>query len=135
LRDSGVRIQIDDFGTGYSSLSYLRELPTDTLKIDRSFVEHVNDNPADRAIVSAILAMASSLGLRVSAEGAETAVQLEALKRHGCEVAQGFFFSRPLPAAACRVLLQDLTTLPSFTDTLRMRLSNRSPSNLAAIDD
>jgi sensor c-di-GMP phosphodiesterase-like protein len=105
LRDSGVRIQIDDFGTGYSSLSYLRELPIDTLKIDRSFVEHVNDNPADRAIVSAILAMASSLGLRVSAEGAETAVQLEALKRHGCEVAQGFFFSRPLPAAACRVLL------------------------------
>jgi diguanylate cyclase (GGDEF)-like protein/PAS domain S-box-containing protein len=132
LRDSGVRIQIDDFGTGYSSLSYLRELPIDTLKIDRSFVEHVNDNPADRAIVSAILAMAQSLGLRVVAEGVETAAQLEALSRLGCEVAQGFFFSRPLPAAECSVLLQDLTTRPSFTDTLRMRLRERSPSIFAA---
>jgi diguanylate cyclase (GGDEF)-like protein/PAS domain S-box-containing protein len=122
LRDSGVRIQIDDFGTGYSSLSYLRELPIDTLKIDRSFINHVDDNPADQAIVSAILAMAGSLGLRVVAEGVETAAQLEALKYQGCEVAQGFFFSRPLPAAECRSLLQELAARPSFTDTLRVRL-------------
>jgi EAL domain-containing protein (putative c-di-GMP-specific phosphodiesterase class I) len=134
LRDSGVRIQIDDFGTGYSSLSYLRELPIDTLKIDRSFVEQVNDNAADRAIVSAILAMAKSLGLRVVAEGVETAAQLEALSRHGCEVAQGFFFSRPLPAEECSVLLRELTTRPSFTDTLRMRLRGRSPSIFASVN-
>lgn len=126
LRDSGVRIQIDDFGTGYSSLSYLRELPIDTLKIDRSFVNHVDENPADEAIVSAILAMAKSLGLRVVAEGIETVSQLEVLNRHGCEVAQGFFFSRPLPAERCRALLEELATRTSFTETVRLRLRDRS---------
>ena len=126
LRDSGVRIQIDDFGTGYSSLSYLRELPIDTLKIDRSFINHVDENPADQAIVSAILAMARSLGLRVVAEGIETAAQLEVLDRHGCEVAQGFFFSRPLPAEQCRALLEELAARTSFTETVRMRLRKGS---------
>jgi EAL domain-containing protein (putative c-di-GMP-specific phosphodiesterase class I) len=133
LRDSGVRIQIDDFGTGYSSLSYLRELPIDTLKIDRSFINHVDENPADQAIVSAILAMAKSLGLRVVAEGVETAAQLEMLNRHGCEVAQGFFFSRPLPADQCRTLLEELATRPSFTETVRMRLRRELPSIVAPI--
>jgi diguanylate cyclase (GGDEF)-like protein len=131
LRDSGVRIQIDDFGTGYSSLSYLRELPIDTLKIDCSFINHVAENPADQAIVSAILAMAKSLGLRVVAEGVETAAQLEVLNRHGCEVAQGFFFSRPLPAEQCRALLEELATRPSFTETVRMRLRKGLPSIVA----
>lgn len=133
LRDAGVRIQIDDFGTGYSSLSYLRELPIDTLKIDRSFINHVDENPADQAIVSAILAMARSLGLRVVAEGVETAAQLAMLNRHGCEVAQGFFFSRPLPADQCRALLEELATRPSFTDTLRMRLRRGLPLIAAPI--
>ena len=127
LRDLGVRIQIDDFGTGYSSLSYLRKLPVDTLKIDRSFIDHVAENPADLAIVSAILSMAKSLGLRVVAEGVETAAQLDVLDRHGCEVAQAFFFSRPLPADQCRTLLEELATRPSFTDTLRMRLRRDFP--------
>jgi hypothetical protein len=129
----GVRIQIDDFGTGYSSLSYLRELPIDTLKIDRSFVNHVDENPADQAIVSAILAMAKSLSLRVVAEGIETAAQLEVLNRHGCEVAQGFFFSRPLPAEQCRALLEELATRPSFTETVRMRLRKGLPAIVAPI--
>ena len=133
LRDSGVRIQIDDFGTGYSSLSYLRELPIDTLKIDRSFINHVGENLADQAIVSAILAMAKSLGLRVVAEGVETAAQLEMLNLHGCEVAQGFFFSRPLPAEQCRALLEELATRPSFTETVRMRLKSGLPSIVARI--
>ena len=123
-----MRIQIDDFGTGYSSLSYLRKLPVDTLKIDRSFINHVAENPADQAIVSAILAMAKSLGLRVVAEGVETAAQLDVLNRHGCEVAQAFFFSRPLPADQCRTLLEELATRPSFTETLRMRLRKDFPS-------
>jgi EAL domain-containing protein (putative c-di-GMP-specific phosphodiesterase class I) len=100
----------------------LRELPIDALKIDRSFIDHVDESPADEAIVRAILAMAKSLGLRVVAEGVETAAQLDVLDRHGCEVAQGFFFSRPLPADECRALFEELATRPSFTDTLRMRL-------------
>lgn len=133
LRDAGVCIQIDDFGTGYSSLSYLRELPIDTLKIDRSFINHVDENPADQAIVSAILAMAKSLGLRVVAEGVETAAQLEVLNGHGCEVAQGFFFSRPLPAEQCRTLLEELAIRPLFTETLRMRLKGEVPSIVAPI--
>lgn len=127
LRDAGIRIQIDDFGTGYSSLSYLRELPIDTLKIDRSFISHLDESPADRAIVSAVLAMAGSLGLRVVAEGVETAAQLEVLSSQGCEVAQGFFFSRPLPADQCRTLLEELAIRPSFTETVRMRLRNGYP--------
>jgi diguanylate cyclase (GGDEF)-like protein/PAS domain S-box-containing protein len=133
LRNSGVRIQIDDFGTGYSSLSYLRELPIDTLKIDRSFINHVDENAADEAIVSAILAMAKSLGLRVVAEGIETAAHLEVLHRHGCEVAQGFYFSRPLPAEQCRALLDELATRTSFTETVRMRLRKGAPSTVAPI--
>lgn len=133
LRDAGVRIQIDDFGTGYSSLSYLRELPVDTLKIDRSFINHVAENPADRAIVSAILFMAKSLGLRVVAEGVETAAQLDVLNRYGCEVAQAFSFSRPLPADQCRTLLEELAAPPSFTDTLKLRLRRSLPSALVPI--
>jgi EAL domain-containing protein (putative c-di-GMP-specific phosphodiesterase class I)/DNA-binding NarL/FixJ family response regulator len=122
LRDDGVGIEIDDFGTGYSSLSYLRQLPIDTLKIDSSFVRHIDTNPVDAAIVSAILAMAASLQLRVVAEGVETQAQLQVLSGYGCGFAQGFFFSRPLPAPACRTLLLELAARPSFTDTLRMRL-------------
>ena len=75
--------------------------------------------------------MANSLGLRVVAEGVETAAQLDVLNRHGCEVAQGFFFSRPLPADQCRTLLEELATRPSFTDTLRIRLRERLPSATA----
>jgi diguanylate cyclase (GGDEF)-like protein/PAS domain S-box-containing protein len=131
LRDSGVRIQIDDFGTGYSSLNYLRKLPVDTLKIDRRFIDHVVENPEDQAIVAAILLMAKSLGLRVVAEGVETAAQLDLLDRLGCEVAQAFFFSRPLPADQCRTLLEELATRPSFTDTLRIRVRRNLPANVS----
>jgi EAL domain-containing protein (putative c-di-GMP-specific phosphodiesterase class I) len=123
-----VRILIDDFGTGYSSLSYLRNLPIDTLKIDRSFISQVDVNPADVAIVSAIFAMAKSLGLRVVAEGVETAAQLEVLNAHHCEIAQGYFFSRPLPADQCSTLLQELAIRPSFTDTLRLRMRGGVPT-------
>jgi EAL domain-containing protein (putative c-di-GMP-specific phosphodiesterase class I)/DNA-binding NarL/FixJ family response regulator len=121
LRRDGVRIQIDDFGTGYSSLSSLKSLPIDTVKIDRSFIKHLDSSPTDEAIVAAIFAMARSLGLRVIAEGVETQGQLEVLGRHGCDTAQGFYFSRPLPAAECAELLVDLATQASVTDTLRMR--------------
>lgn len=122
LRGDGVRIQIDDFGTGYSSLSYLRQLPIDTLKIDRSFITQLETSSTDEAIVSAILAMTRSLGLRAVAEGVETPAQLEVLGRHGCELAQGFYFCRPIPADECRELLDALADRPSFTDTLRLKL-------------
>ncbi|MGC3982382.1 MAG: EAL domain-containing protein [Steroidobacteraceae bacterium] len=124
LRDLGVCIQIDDFGTGYSSLSYLRHLPIDTLKIDRSFISHVDTNPADQAIVSAVFAMSRALGLRVVAEGVETAAQLEVLNLHQCEIAQGYFFSKPLPALQCATLLQELAVRNSFTETLRLRIKD-----------
>jgi EAL domain-containing protein (putative c-di-GMP-specific phosphodiesterase class I) len=105
LRKLGIGIALDDFGTGYSALSYLRTLPIDVLKIDRSFVRHVDVNPVDASIVNAIVAMAHSLGLRVVAEGVETAAQLRVLAESGCDVAQGFLFARPVPAAACKALL------------------------------
>jgi EAL domain-containing protein (putative c-di-GMP-specific phosphodiesterase class I) len=122
LRADGVGIEIDDFGTGYSSLSYLKQLPIDTVKIDRSFIHNLDSNPVDAAIVSAIFAMADTMRLRVVAEGVETREQLQVLGRHGCAYAQGYFFSKPLPAQQCRKLLLDLAARPAFTETLRMQL-------------
>lgn len=105
LRDQGIRISIDDFGTGYSSLSYLRHLPIDNLKIDRSFVAGISDNPEDQAIVQAIMALAQSLHLNVIAEGVETDGQLQFLRREGCQQVQGFLFARPMPGADFAKLL------------------------------
>jgi EAL domain-containing protein (putative c-di-GMP-specific phosphodiesterase class I)/CheY-like chemotaxis protein len=122
LRDDGVHIEIDDFGTGYSSLSYLKQLPVDTMKIDRSFISNLDTNSTDETIVGAILALARGLGLRVVAEGVETPGQLQVLGKHGCEFAQGYYFSRPLPALECRKLLLELAQRTSFTDTLRLRI-------------
>ncbi|MBM0104941.1 EAL domain-containing response regulator [Steroidobacter sp. S1-65] len=124
LRAAGVRVQIDDFGTGYSSLAYLRRLPIDAIKIDRSFVRQLGVDATDEAIVAAIMAMARSLRLTVIAEGVETALQLDALARHDCEAAQGFYFSRPLEPERCRQLLLDMSERPSFTDTLRIQLAD-----------
>jgi EAL domain-containing protein (putative c-di-GMP-specific phosphodiesterase class I)/DNA-binding response OmpR family regulator len=121
LRADGVSIEIDDFGTGYSSLSCLKQLPIDTIKIDRSFITNLATSKTDEAIVGAILSMTHSLGLRAVAEGVETPAQLEVLGRHGCEIAQGFYFCKPLPASECEQLLIDLAARTSFTDTLRLR--------------
>ncbi len=100
LRELGVRLAIDDFGTGHASLSYLTQFPVDTVKIDRSFVSGVATDAGSSAIVGGVVAMAHAYGLRVVAEGAETAEQLSQLRRLGCEFAQGFVLSRPLQPAA-----------------------------------
>jgi diguanylate cyclase (GGDEF)-like protein len=96
LRESGIRVSIDDFGTGYSSLSYLRKFPVDALKIDQSFVRLISTAPGDSAILTAVIAMAHGLGLRVIAEGVETAGELAFLRAQACDEAQGYLFSRPV---------------------------------------
>jgi diguanylate cyclase (GGDEF)-like protein/PAS domain S-box-containing protein len=97
LREQGVQISIDDFGTGYSSMLYLHRLPVDKLKIDRSFVNGVESSGHNAAICESILALARSFNLKVIAEGVETQAQLDWLREHGCDEAQGFFLARPMP--------------------------------------
>jgi diguanylate cyclase (GGDEF)-like protein len=108
LKSLGVALSVDDFGTGYSSLSYLRQLPVDTLKIDRSFVRDIGagENPDDGVIAQAIISLGHSLRLKVIAEGVETDAQLRFLKRHGCDELQGFLHGEPVPPADHAKLLE-----------------------------
>jgi EAL domain-containing protein (putative c-di-GMP-specific phosphodiesterase class I) len=98
LKEMGVRLAIDDFGTGYSSLAYLRSFPIDIVKIDQSFVEALDEGEQAVALVGSIISIADVLGLNTIAEGVETVTQFETLRRLGCQVVQGHYFSRARPA-------------------------------------
>ncbi|MDD4927797.1 MAG: EAL domain-containing protein [Gallionella sp.] len=117
LHERGIQMSIDDFGTGYSSLSYLKKFKVYKLKIDQSFVRDVTESSEDRAIVSAIINMASSLGMQTIAEGVETAGQLEFLREQGCGEVQGYYFSKPLSANQFEAYLrqQSLSLNPQVT--------------------
>lgn len=115
LKKLGVRLSLDDFGTGYSSLGYLRRYTFDVLKIDRSFIHDLEAKPEAAGLVKAIIAMAHSLGLEVIGEGVETALQAEFIRSRDCNLAQGYFYSRPLPA-------------PQFSNWLRQHNNARAGS-------
>jgi diguanylate cyclase (GGDEF)-like protein len=106
LKAMGVQLAIDDFGTGYSSFSYLRRFPSDALKLHQSFVQEITADPADAAIVSAMINLGRSLKQRVIAEGVETRAQLKFLKLHGCGEGQGYYFSPPVVAEQVRKLFE-----------------------------
>ena len=105
IKELGVSISLDDFGTGYSSLSYLRQFPVDYLKIDRTFIKNLTVSDKDMAITVAISNLARSLRMGLVAEGVEESEHMEFLRHHGCHEAQGFLFSRPVPAEQIAVLL------------------------------
>ncbi|WP_286744031.1 putative bifunctional diguanylate cyclase/phosphodiesterase [Aquabacterium sp. UBA2148] len=131
LNQLGTEISIDDFGTGYSSLSYLTTLPISELKIDRSFVRDLGDTPQSSAIVSAIIALARALGLRVVAEGVEKLSQMEVLYNLGCHICQGFLYARPMSPADVERWLQDTQqgqTLPRLGN-----LTNEHASRLVSV--
>lgn len=116
LKALGVKLALDDFGTGYSSLSYLRQFPIDCLKIDRSFVKTMVQDPGAATIAMSIIALAHRMQLSVVAEGVETEAQLELLRGHGCDQMQGYLFSPALPAAEFTALVQEGRRLPGAGD-------------------
>ncbi len=107
LQTMGVKIAVDDFGTGYSSMNQLTKFPISILKIDRCFIHDIDKNPANLAIVSTMLRMGQQLGFKVVAEGVETKEELEVLRNEGCQIIQGFYFSKPLAMPDLMKYLQD----------------------------
>jgi EAL domain-containing protein (putative c-di-GMP-specific phosphodiesterase class I) len=105
LRSLGIHLSIDDFGTGYSSLSYLQQYSFSKLKIDRAFIMNLTENKSDRSLVTAIIAMAKALNMKVIAEGIEEQAQADFLKYLDCEYGQGYLYSKPLPADEFEKLL------------------------------
>jgi EAL domain-containing protein (putative c-di-GMP-specific phosphodiesterase class I) len=115
LKQLGVKLSLDDFGTGYSSLNYLRRFPVDSLKIDRSFINDITGDPGCASVVTSIIAIARNLKLNTVAEGVESREQLAFLAGCGCDVYQGFLFSKPLPA-------------PRFADLITGKAAHRPQS-------
>ncbi|WP_165973795.1 bifunctional diguanylate cyclase/phosphodiesterase [Paucimonas lemoignei] len=106
LREMGICLSIDDFGTGYSSLSYLKDLPVDKIKIDQSFIRNIMEIPDNQAITHAIISLAKTLGLKVLAEGVDSAQSCEFLRKHGCDQIQGYYFGKPMPPEQFALLLK-----------------------------
>ena len=132
LRDHGVQISVDDFGTGYSSLSYLRDLPIDELKLDRSFVFPMADDVRAASLVASTIALAHSLDLRMVAEGVENDVAFAELARLGCDQAQGYFMSRPVPAAELDRWLRARDVTGDVPEQRSPRISEGSPVVMGA---
>jgi diguanylate cyclase (GGDEF)-like protein len=118
LHDLGLRLSIDDFGTGYSSMSHLRRLPVDELKVDRSFVLGMTTSAQDAVLVRSAVDLGHNLGLTVVAEGVEEAEQVAALRELGCDIAQGYFFSRPVPAEVLDGMLAQVGTIHDVDETV-----------------
>jgi len=117
LHDLGFKLALDDFGTGYSSLGYLKKVPVDTLKIDRSFIRNLRDDPDDLALVCSIIELAHSFRLAVIAEGVENQQQEEILRKEGCDFAQGYYYARPMPAAKLLAMGELLMSIPANEKT------------------
>ncbi|MCZ4312837.1 EAL domain-containing protein [Comamonadaceae bacterium G21597-S1] len=130
LKALGVRLSLDDFGTGYSSLSYLKRFPFDKVKIDQSFVRDIHSSTQDAVIAKVVISMAHGLGLRVIAEGVETEMQCDFMRRNRCDEIQGYFFSRPVPAAQMQDMLREARRLP--VHLVREQARNRT---LLLVDD
>jgi diguanylate cyclase (GGDEF)-like protein/PAS domain S-box-containing protein len=124
LKSLGVRLAIDDFGTGYSSLNYLKLLPVDIVKLDRAFVQDLEIDPVDSAIVSAVIELARAVGMTVVAEGVETAGQLARLSAMGCPLVQGYYLARPMSADALAGLLRQ----QCYPEPAEIRLLDRQPA-------
>src|SRR5204863_5148676 len=107
LKDLGVKLAVDDFGTGYSSLNYIRRFPVDILKVDKSFVDGVNEGGEASALTAAVIELAGILNLKPVAEGIERADQLQRLLELKCDLGQGFYFAKPLPSADLQQLLDE----------------------------
>ena len=122
LRDLGVKIAMDDFGTGYSSLSYLRSFPFDKVKIDQSFTRDLDSKADSSVIVGAIIGLCKSLGMRVTAEGVETQAQLDFLFWQGCDDAQGYYFSKPVPATQIQAVIQKWAAGAALFEQTEQRL-------------
>ena len=129
LRQIGIKLTVDDFGTGYSSLSYLKQFPINYLKLDRSYVKDIETDPSDAVICSAAISLAHNLGLQVVAEGVETEKQYQYLKRLNCDMMQGFYFCKPLPANEVEAFIQ------SHHININTQTTPVKPINILVIDD
>jgi EAL domain-containing protein (putative c-di-GMP-specific phosphodiesterase class I) len=129
FREIGIELAIDDFGTGYSSLTYLRTLPARELKIDRSFVRDIDTNESNALITSAVIKLARAFGLEVVAEGVETEGELRRLIALGCDIAQGYLISRPMPASEYSTFLANHAKSPITRSLSNLRIAPTTSAN------